>query len=574
MPPKTLAQNFSMLPHALSFQRDPSTGLLGWAAASLRAARSITLALACLGTLYPLSSRAQETAANPQLKDRIEALSQPGNRTVDGNAIASHTFLPKLYAALGYDLAWTNPEAVAALSQMIARSWEDGLISSDFHANYVNAAAGGADPASNVIDRDIVLSDALIRLLYQLYFGKVSPNGVDPNWNFARPVAGEDSAQVIASSLKSGQIKDLVDKIRLNHPLYTELKALLQQYTQYDVAGGWPEIAAGPVLKPGQTDPRVPSLRERLRITGEYQGGSVTNPELYDDAIVAAIETFQAASALEPDGVLGPATLSELNVTPAQRVEQIRVNMERARWILRTLGPDMVVVNVAGFYLHVFLKGEKVWTTRVIVGQSYTKTPVFTELMKTVVLNPDWTVPRSIIRNEIFPKAAANPGYLAANNYYLADTSGRRVGNVDYSQWTASTFPYRVVQKPGPRNALGLVKFLFPNSYSVYLHDTPNRQLFAKAGRTFSHGCIRVEDPLKLAEIILSDQLGWERAKIDAAVATGKLQSIALPKPLPVLILYWTIDPSPVGGAFFHRDIYGRDARLLKALNAPFQAPR
>ena len=235
------------------------------------------------------------------------------------------------------------------------------------------------------------------------------------------------------------------------------------------------------------------------------------------------------------------------------------------------MAPEAVIVNVAGFYLHVFLKGEKVWTTRVIVGQSYTKTPIFTETMKTVVLNPDWTVPQSIVRNEVFPKASANPGYLAAGNYYLADGSGKAVGDVDFAAYTAASFPYRVVQKPGPKNALGLVKFLFPNKYSVYLHDTPSRQLFDKSGRTFSHGCIRVEDPLKLAEIILGDRLGWTRAKIDAAVATGKQQWIKLPNPLPVLILYWTVDPSPIGGASFHRDIYGRDARLIKALNAPFK---
>jgi len=309
-----------------------------------------------------------------------------------------------------------------------------------------------------------------------------------------------------------------------------------------------------------------------LKVTGEWAAGTVvTAPDVYDQAIKDAVETFQASNGLDPDGILGPGTLAALNVTASERVDQLRANLERGRWLLRTMGPEAVIVNVAGFYLHVFLRGEKVWTTRVIVGQSYTKTPIFTETMKSVVLNPDWTVPQSIVRSEIFPKASANPGYLAAGNYYLADSSGRPSGEVDFAAYTAASFPYRVVQRPGPKNALGLVKFLFPNKYSVYLHDTPNRQLFDKSGRTFSHGCIRVEDPLKFAEIVLGDRLGWNRAKIDAAVASGKMRSIELPNPLPVLILYWTVDPSPTGGASFHRDIYGRDARLIKALDAPFK---
>ena len=534
--------------------------------------RSLLVIVFAIGVMIPVLGRPVALHAQPvdeDLKVRVEALLQPSGRTVAGIQIAGHAFLPKLYAALDYQPVWTEAASIDALSKAIARSWEDGLVPADFHADYVKAAV--TSQPQNVAEREIILSDALVRLLYQLYFGKVAPNGLDPNWNFERPVLASDPAETIAAALKAGDVLELVDKVSLKHPLYVELKALLQQYTQYDVSGGWPKIPDGPPLKPGQSDARVAVLRDRLKITGEWEAAGVAAPEIYDQSLADAVETFQASQGLDPDGVLGSTTLAALNVSASERVEQIRANLERGRWLLRTMAPEAVIVNVAGFYLHVFLKGEKVWTTRVIVGQSYTKTPIFTETMKTVVLNPDWTVPQSIVRNEMFPKASANPGYLTAGNYYLADGSGKAVGNVDFAAYTAASFPYRVVQKPGPKNALGLVKFLFPNKYSVYLHDTPSRQLFDKSGRTFSHGCIRVEDPLKLAEIILGDRLGWTRAKIDAAVATGKQQWIKLANPLPVLILYWTVDPSPVGGASFHRDIYGRDARLVKALNAPFR---
>jgi murein L,D-transpeptidase YcbB/YkuD len=535
----------------------------------------MALILCLLFGMLAQPCRADQMPDGAALKARLEALAQPGSRKIGSIDIAGYDFLPKLYAALNYKAVWT-PANVAALSSAIARSWEDGLVPADFHFDYVKAAAGdkaaGGAAAGNSAERELILSDAFVRLLYQLYFGKVAPNGLDPNWNFARPVLTEDPVVPIAAALQSGDIAGLVDTVSLKHPLYIELKALLQQYTDYEARGGWPKIPDGPALKPGQSDPRVAILRKRLEVTGEWQSPSDPGlPDTYDPSLVAAVKTFQSMHGLEPDGVLGPGTLAVLNVPVSARIGQIRANLERGRWLLRTMGPEAVIVNVAGFYLHVFLKGEKVWTTRVIVGQSYTKTPIFTEPMKTVVLNPDWTVPQSITRNEIFPKALANPGYLAAGNYEVIDSSGIPVGAVDLASYTASTFPYRIRQKPGPKNALGLVKFLFPNKHSVYLHDTPSRQLFEKAGRTFSHGCIRVEDPLKLADIILGDRLGWSRSKIDSIVATGKQQSIGLPKPLPVLILYWTVDPAPDNGTAFYGDIYGRDAALIKALNAPFK---
>lgn len=511
-------------------------------------------------------------SGHPELTARLAGLAKSEGRTIGGVRIASYIFLPKLYQALENQLAWTKPEAVAALEQVIRRSWEDGLLPSDFHDKIVAGLANQNVAGAAAADRDIVLSDAFVRLLYQLYFGKVSPNGLDANWNFARAMPSEDPVKLISEAMASGGIAPLIEKTKLTHPLYLALKATLQAFTQYEISGGWPQIPAGSPVKPGASDPRLPLVRQRLAVTGEYQPDSTVQPDILDEKLVAALKTFQRSHGLEAAGTLGPQTVAALNVSVQSRIEQIRTNLERARWILRSVGEDMVVVNIAGYYLRVVLGGKPVWNTRVIVGQTYHKTPIFTEQMKHVVFNPDWTVPRSIVRNEIFPKASANPGYLSANNYMLTSASGPvDPSTLDWSQWTGATFPYGVVQRPGPKNALGLVKFLFPNKHSVYLHDTPGRGLFVKSGRTFSHGCIRVEDPMKLAEVILADRLGWDRAKIDATVAKGKLAQINLPKPLPVLLLYWTVDPQFDGTANFYDDIYGRDARLLKALNSEFK---
>lgn len=531
---------------------------------------SVFLAVLVAGTVSCLTdSHAQTQPSESALKERLAALSRPGGSNVQGARIAAVDFLPKLYAALGYKLAWSRASDVEALKSAVARSWEDGLLPSDFHAAKLSSITGNAS-GSATAEADILLSDALARLLYQLFFGKVSPNAIDPNWNFTRPMLSADPVTLVAEALAAGRVSELIESARLKHPLYSGLKATLQSYTQLEINGGWQPIPEGPAIKPGDRDPRVPLLRARLQATGEYTGQAQETGVL-DEPLVAALKTFQSNNGLEPDGVAGPGALAALNISAHDRVEQIRVNLERARWILRGIGDEMVVVNIAGHYLHLVLRGKRVWTTRVIVGKAYNKTPVFTELMKLVVINPDWTVPRSIVRNETFPKASANPAYLSANDYYLTSASGPvEPSTVNWSSYSSSTFPYGVVQRPGPRNALGQVKFLFPNKYSVYLHDTPSRQLFAKSERSLSHGCIRVENPLKLAEFILGDLLGWTRTKIDAAVASGKTQNISLPKPLPVLLLYWTVDPSFEGGGRFYPDIYGRDERLLKALNMEF----
>lgn len=526
--------------------------------------------LACF-VACAMPAAAQVPPAESALKLRLDALAKQGGVLPGGISIAAVELLPKLYASLGYNLAWTNPANVSALKEAVARSWEDGLLPSDFHARFLRTGPHPAATGAGAIDQDILMSDALARLLYQLYFGKVNPNALDANWNFARPMLSNDPVDLVKETLAQGQIGALIAKARLDHPLYIALKSTLQAFTQFEITGGWPVLPDGPAVKPGMSDARMPLLRQRLAVTGEFQGDRADPSPVLDAPLADALKLFQTQHGLDSDGVLGATTLAALNVSAHDRVEQIRVNLERGRWILRPIGPEMVTVNIAGQYLHLIFNGKRVWTTRVVVGKTYNKTPIFTETMKQIVLNPDWTVPRSIVRNEMFPKASANPGYLAANDFYLTGANGPvDASTVDWGGLTASTFPYGIVQRPGPKNALGRVKFLFPNKYSVYLHDTPSRQLFAKAERSLSHGCIRVEDPLKLAELILNERLQWTREKIDAALATGKQQYISLPKPLPVLLLYWTVDPTFDGGAYFYRDIYGRDANVLKALNSEF----
>jgi murein L,D-transpeptidase YcbB/YkuD len=279
------------------------------------------------------------------------------------------------------------------------------------------------------------------------------------------------------------------------------------------------------------------------------------------------VRKFQHRHGLNDDGVVGRATLAEMNVPVETRIEQLRINLERARWVTHGLPDTFVAVNVAGARVYFLRAGQVVFESRAIVGKSYTRTPVFSAPMRYIDLNPTWTVPPGIV-GEVLARVKKEPGYLAKEGMWVLH-GGRPVDPtaIDFSSYSARTFPYVFRQAPGPANPLGHIKFVFPNEHNVYLHDTPSRSLFEREERLFSHGCIRVENPLRLAELVLDDPVLWSRASIEAAISTGETRTIRLERPLPVLILYWTASTDLDGELHFYRDVYKRDAELLAALN-------
>jgi murein L,D-transpeptidase YcbB/YkuD len=333
-------------------------------------------------------------------------------------------------------------------------------------------------------------------------------------------------------------------------------------------------------MKLGLDDARVPTLKYRLTVTGDMAGDLLppAPPQsiAFDAELEAAVKRFQERHGLTPDGAVGPGTRAALNVPVSARIDQIRVNLERARWVLHEIQGEFVLVNVAGFDVAYFRNDEPIWTSKVIVGRPYRETPIFKSLITYVVLNPTWTIPPGILVKDKLPVIKRDPGYLARNNIRVIDSAGREVNprSVDWSRYSGSRLPpYQLRQDPGDDNALGLVKIMFPNPYLVYLHDTPSKSLFEKDERTFSSGCIRVEKAFELAELVLNDPVRWNRAAIDAAVATRKTQTVNLAKPVPVLILYWTAQPRPDGQVIFRSDVYGRDPATLAALNGTFRRP-
>jgi murein L,D-transpeptidase YcbB/YkuD len=351
-------------------------------------------------------------------------------------------------------------------------------------------------------------------------------------------------------TIAGGHIREAVRKIGPQHPFYAKVKGGLAAYRRIAAAGGWPSVPEGPNLKPGMTDPRVPVLRRRLAITGDLQSTAAAGESIeYDAALQAAVIAFQNRHLLEPDGVVGPATLSALNVPVEERVDELRTTLERCRWVMRDLPDRFVLVNVAGFRIYFVEKGELVWKSNVVVGKPYTKTPIFRADMKTVVLNPTWTVPASIVRNELLPGMRRDPRYLARKGI-------RRVGD-------------QYVQPAGEDNALGRIKYLFPNFHNVYLHDTPSKSLFEKTTRSFSHGCVRVQHPTELAPYVLDDP-AWTLPAVEAAIDTGRTRTLTLKKPIPVLILYWTASVGTDNLVYFRPDVYGRNPAVIRGLKGGY----
>jgi murein L,D-transpeptidase YcbB/YkuD len=360
---------------------------------------------------------------------------------------------------------------------------------------------------------------------------------------------------------------------------YARLRQALAFYRGLAARGGWPAIPPGGPLRLGDSGPRVAALAARLRVTGELPGGAAatTSPASFDAALAAALSRFQAAHGLPAKGeVADEATLAALDVPLERRIRQFELNMERWRWMEGDLGSRYVLVNLPDFLLTLVDGGRVVMTMKVIVGKASVKTPVFSDLMTAIVLNPAWHIPDTIAAHEIVPALLRDPGYLRRKGYELRRRDGGATAGVGpgtigedqiHSLGTPGS-PFRLVQPPGPDNALGHYKFVVNDDFDVYLHDTPSTQLFARSERDFSHGCVRLEKPAELASYLLADDPKWTPQAIAASVAAGERVTIPLRRPLPVHILYQTAWVDPGGTVQFRDDVYGHDRWLEGELAA------
>lgn len=486
--------------------------------------------------------------------------------------------LGRFYEKRQFAPAWLEqgkPTARAGLLlAALQKASQEGLNPADYGVARITNLMERGDSPDALAELEVLLSHGALDYGRDLATGRLAPMSID-----SELYVEKREIDVLTLLNRLATVPDPGAELAALPPRrseYQRLKVALQQYREMAAAGGWRPVPVTDVsLKPGGNDERLPALRARLRVTGELPADAPVpaDPTLFDEATIAALKTFQARHGLEPDGVLGRQTLLALNITAEQRVAQVALNMERWRWMPIDMGRSYILVNLAAFQLSIFDQGQVVHEARVVVGTSNTRTPVFSRKMTYLEVNPYWHVPSKIVRDEIFPKAKRDPAYLAKQGYELLSDWTEQAVPVDPRtlDWVHMTsLRYRVRQVPGDKNSLGRIKMMFPNEFDVYLHDTPSKNLFNRANRTFSHGCIRVEHPFDVAETILrlTGTKDWDRPRLDEALATNQRTIVRLKQPIPIHISYVTAFVADDGTVNFRSDIYGRDRKLATAMRA------
>jgi len=488
----------------------------------------------------------------------------------------------KLYGTFNQSLLWLDGKGVhqprvSALLNAVAGADSDAIKMDAFPLDSLTQTLSAVDDktptATQLADADVMLTSAYAVLGEIMLTGQEKPADLAQSWHINPQEEKLDSA--LALTLREDDFGAGLVRMRPQDPGYDSLRTEFVNFRSVVSKGGWGTVPTGRALKPGETDSpaRLSALRARLAAEGylNVPTDSTTaastpapdsataaprrttsragrkGPNVYDRTLAGAVAAFQARHSIEVDSMLGQETVDAMNVPAGYRLAQIAANLERYRWLPRSLGSKYILVNVPQFHLVAFDSGKTSLEMKVIVGQEYQDkaTPVFSDSMEYVVFRPYWNVPPSIAAKEVFPKVAADPNYLAANDMEVYNDHGRKA----------------VRQRPGPKNSLGLVKFLFPNDYNIYLHDTPNHELFNKDVRAFSHGCIRVEKPAELAQWVL----GWSPDKVDAAMNGADNHQVTLPSKLPVYIVYFTTYVQD-GQLNFGNDLYDRDNKLVTEL--------
>ncbi len=508
------------------------------------------------------------------IRERIEWLAFDRLSTIEGVAVLSVDLLNELYSAVSHEPLWTSREQVEALWNLADIAHTEGLNPADYPLDELGQALGPFGLPATAAERaslDILATETFLRIGYQLRFGKVNPERLFAAWNFQRSLnEGEERVDTILKVIRAPSLLAAVNEITARGQLFDEFIGMLAELREVEARGGWPTVPEGLTLRPGMTDERVLALRARLGIPA-----SLSDSPVYDEGLEDQVQSFQQRHGLDADGIAGANTLSAMNVPVSQRILQVRASLERARWIFddyQQLSDGVVLVNIASAQVSVFDGREMIWSSRAQVGRPYRQTPVFRGDMTYLEFNPTWTVPPTILKNDVLPRLRQEgEAYLEEKDMDLLDFDGQLV-DLDGMDWTnigRGGFPYILRQRPGPTNALGRVKFMFPNSHFIFLHDTPSQSLFERSGRAFSSGCIRVERPFELAELLLNDAKRWNRAEIDTVVAGGQRTVARLKQAMPVYLLYWTAERGPTGEPHFYEDVYGRDAVLFEAMDAP-----
>ena len=538
------------------------------------------IVLSTLITLTILCSRggaaaAQSSPGDNALRSVIEQVRLQPAAPLRGVRLTHPDAAARFFEARSFVPAWKLPEAGPDILKAIQAIEQDGLTPQHYHLAAISAALEShakAPSSETAAVIQVLIADAVATLVDHVRYGKVRPASLDRRWN-VDPRAGMPALDVVLDQVaRSASISAGVEALKPNHFIYIGLKQALGRVRATAKAGGWPTVPAGAPLKPGAVDPRIAVIRKRLAATGELPADARLDDTTYGADLEAAVKNFQSHHRLTDDGVIGRGTVEAMNVPAATRVEQLRVNIERARWVVGGLRDSFVLVNLPAFKAYVIRDRKNIWETRTQIGRAARKTPTFRADMKYLVLNPDWTVPPTILAQDVLAGMRKGQNTIERKKLTILDSRGQAVdpSTIDWATATPANFRYTLRQPPGADNALGRVKFIFPNEYSIFLHDTPSQELFASDERTFSSGCIRVANALDLASVLLTGQRtrpeNWTAARIKETVDAGQPQTVFLNEPVPVLIVYWTASIGAGGDLRFARDVYNFDPPVLRAL--------
>ncbi len=563
----------------------------------------------------------QDQTVGSYLNQYIGRLERMNVRVIGPDRAGLIRHLRHFYDALGYRQAWTNRQAIGRLIQVIEDSANDGLLPSDYHIDEIRRYYENPPESPALAARaDLLMTDAVFTLMSHMRSGKVYARAIESDWNIEPAVPGSNYDRELMSAVMGSRFPEIISSLRPSSSEYTLLRKGLVRMREFVAVGGWESVPTGKTIdKIGVVDDRIPAIRRRLTVTGEFVPSAApaaradrhdepkkgkhrdeqevedqddaeaqdstasapdslmapmpdTDPELtYDPQLFNAVKLFQKQHGLTADGIIGNETIKAMNVTAAQRVDQIRINLERYRWFLNSRPATYIMVNIPSFTVDLMQNGTRLWHSRVIVGKPDTPTPVFRAEMQYIILNPHWVIPNGVIvKDNIIASILKDRSYLQKKNLAIVDNAGHNVApsSVDWARYLNGGFPYRLVQDSGDEGSLGRIKFMMPNRFTVYIHDTPSKELFDLSKRTFSHGCVRVEKPVDLAEIVLQNRSKWSKSRIQAAIDTDKTRTITMPRSIPVLIMYHTAFANG-DRVEFRNDVYDRDARLLRVLQTP-----
>ena len=530
--------------------------------------------------LFFIVQPSQGQAFQEELRVTLEKSTQESPALLRGNRFLKLEEVYPFYAQRNFDPIWSAggrlTELAYELRFELRQSQYDGLQPASYHLGLIDAFVATVEKkeaAKEVLlpkelaELELLLTDAFFALAEHLELGKVNPERLQARWSIPRKRKALAYDSLLTQASRTRELRGQLATLYPKTPSYEKGKLLLRQLEERAKGEiNWKPIKTEKTIRPGDVSAQMPQVRERLAFWGYSAIVQRSDAKMYDSLLLQQVLAYQVDRGIKVDGILGQGTLSALNESPAQLMDKIRVNLERMRWIPEHFFQgEAVLVNVPSYHM-VYRKGaDTLFSTKVIVGTLKHQTPVFTATLSYLVFSPFWNIPPSIARNETLPAIRKNEGYLQRNNMEVVNAAGQPLSPSQVN-WNAKPFPYLIRQKPGESNALGQVKFMFPNPNNVYLHDTPAKQLFDQEVRTFSHGCIRMQQPRDFAELLLKNKGGWTSEKVGLAMGQGKEEIVNLPYSIPVGIVYFTFLVDAGGQPRFFADVYRRDAELLALL--------